>query len=164
MGRRVLWTYVDEHMLALEVWLEGRRRFERHRRTARLGDEDWHALRATLSIEAARRKLDFQRAFGRRHLLPCLLPGVETASHFVRQLLERVCDRQLLHRVPRFRVCGERLPQLLRPTESPAQREVLSEWVAFLVLLPHEKATEIGVSHEADAEHVVALPLEPIRT
>jgi hypothetical protein len=44
----------------------------------------------------------------------------------------------------------------------PAQREVLSQGEAFAILLPHENTPQVGVSAEANAEHVVALALEPI--
>src|ERR1043166_4494382 len=95
-------------------------------------------------------------------LLPPLLAGVEASLHVLREILERLDDRQLVHRVARFRIRGQRLAQLFRTREASAKREVLSQWEALLVLLPHQNAAQVGMPGELDAEHVVALALEPI--
>src|SRR5262245_48043924 len=96
-------------------------------------------------------------------LLPGPLAGAESAAHVVGEVLERLRDGQLFHRVSRLGVRGQRLSQLLRTAEPAAQRKILSQRESFLVLLPHQDATQIGVPQEANAEHVPALALEPIR-
>src|SRR5688572_6630157 len=95
-------------------------------------------------------------------LFPGALARFQSLAHLVGKILERVGDRQLLHRVPRFRIGGQCLTQLLRAREAAAQGEVLSQWVPFSILLPHENAPQVGVPGESYAEHVVALALEPI--
>src|SRR5437867_9476320 len=80
-----------------------------------------------------------------------LLASRQTATHLFGQVFERLRDVQLVHGVARFRVRGERLPKLLGATEAAAQREVLPERIAFVVLLPHEDAAQIRVSFELDA-------------
>src|SRR5690348_4580130 len=91
-----------------------------------------------------------------------LLARAQPATHIVRQILERLRDRELLLRVARFRIGRERLPQLFRTTESSAQRKVFSQWIPFLVLLPHQEPPQIGMTGKPDPEHVVAFPLHPI--
>src|SRR5215467_6542534 len=88
-------------------------------------------------------------------LLARPLAGGETPPHVRRQILERLRDGQLILRVARFRIRGERLPKLLGAAEAAAQRKVLSQRIPFLVLLPHEDAAQVRVSRELDAEHVV---------
>src|SRR3954468_3144857 len=95
-------------------------------------------------------------------LFPRLLASAQPPAHVVRQILKRLSDRELLLRVPRLRICRERLPQLLGAAETTAKGKVLPQRIPFLVLLPHQQSAQIGVAREADAEHVVALPLHPI--
>src|SRR5207249_314907 len=83
--------------------------------------------------------------------------------HVLGQLGEAVGDRELLHRVVRLGVCGERLAHLLGPAEPPAQREVLAQRISFGVGLPHQDAPQIGMAPERHAEHVVDLALQPVR-
>src|ERR1700722_16940307 len=96
-------------------------------------------------------------------LLARLLAALQTGAHRRRQVLECVGDRQLLHRVPGFGIRRQRLPELLRPAEAPAQRKVLSQREAFEVLLPHQNAPQVRVPAKSNAEHVVAFALQPIR-
>src|SRR5919197_2407228 len=95
-------------------------------------------------------------------LFPRLLAGAKPTPHVLRQILERLGDRQLLLGVARFRIGGECLAELFRATESPAQRKVLAQRIPFPVLLPHENASASRMAGEADAEHVEAFPLEPV--
>src|SRR5207237_3945322 len=97
-----------------------------------------------------------------RRLLSRLLTRAQAASHVVRQVIERLRDRELLFRVPRLRVRGQRLPQLLGTTEPSAQRKILAQWKPLPVLLPHQQASQVRMPNEANAEHVEALALEPI--
>src|SRR5205814_1928010 len=96
-------------------------------------------------------------------LLSRLLAGGEPLAHRVGQVFVRLRDAQLFHRIARFRIGGERLAQLLRAAEASTEREVLSEREALTVLLPHQDAPQVGMALEADAEHVEALALDPIR-
>src|SRR5688500_12748594 len=95
-------------------------------------------------------------------LLSRLLPALQALAHVGGQVLERIRDRELLHRVARLGLRGERLAQLLRAAEAAAEREVLPQRIAFLVLLPHEDAAQVRMPLESDAEHVEALALEPV--
>src|SRR6478609_4734213 len=92
-------------------------------------------------------------------LLSHLLAGAEARPHVGGQLLERFDDRDLFHAVLGLWILRENLPQLLRPAEPAAQREVLPQREAFLVLLPHQDPAQVRMPGEADAEHVVALAL-----
>ena len=65
-------------------------------------------------------------------------------------------------RVVRFGILRERLAELLGAAEPAAQRKVLPQRIAFLVLLPHQDAAQVGMADERDAEHVVALALQPV--
>src|SRR5690348_11462793 len=94
---------------------------------------------------------------------PRFLPRAEPAPHVVRQILERLRDRQLFLRVARLGIGRERLAQLLRPAEPAPKRKILSQRIAFLVLLPHQQAPQVRMPGEPNTEHVVALPLHPIR-
>src|SRR3954469_13205136 len=96
-------------------------------------------------------------------LLSHRFAGAQAPAHVVRQILERLSDRQLVFRVPRLGVGGECLTKLLGTTEAAARGEVFAQRIALLVLLPHEEPPEVGVADERDAEHVQKLPLEPIR-
>src|SRR3954462_12795121 len=103
-----------------------------------------------------------RRVVAMRVLFSRLLAGVQPPAHVVREVLELLRDRELLLGVPRFRIRRQRLPQLLGAAEAAAQRKVLPQGIAFLVLLPHQQSAQIGVAREANAEHVVALALHPI--
>src|ERR1039458_3675484 len=96
-------------------------------------------------------------------LLTGLLTARDPGAHVQRELFECVGDGQLLHRVARFRVRGERLPELFRAAETAAEGGGLSQRISFLELLPHEDPPEVGMPGETDAEHVVAFALEPVR-
>src|SRR6476469_4086129 len=102
-------------------------------------------------------------AMGAPRLLARALARVQAVAHLERQVGECLGDRQLLHRVARLRVRGERLAQLLGAAESAAEREVLAQREALPVLLPHEQAAQVRMPLEANAEHVEALALEPVR-
>src|SRR5215217_5755242 len=95
-------------------------------------------------------------------LLSHLLARSQPALHVVRQILERVGDRQLFLGVARFGIGGQRLPQLLGSAEASASWKVLSQRVAFLIALPHQESAQVRMSDELDPEHVVALTLQPI--
>src|SRR5215218_5989065 len=95
--------------------------------------------------------------------LPRRLAALEAAAHVVRKVRERLGHRELLHGVARFRVGGEHLPELLGAAEAAAQREVLPQREPLAIPLPHQEAAQVGMPEEADAEHVEALALEPIR-
>ena len=56
-------------------------------------------------------------------LLSHLLAAAQGAAACPRQVLERIGDRQLFHRVPRLGIRRERLTQLLGAAEAAAQRE-----------------------------------------
>jgi hypothetical protein len=74
--RRVLRADVDEHVLALELGLERRRRLERHGLPA-VVDHERHALRPPVGPDPVRRERHLDGALGRRHASPPLLgPGV----------------------------------------------------------------------------------------
>src|SRR5687768_10176053 len=64
-----------------------------------------------------------------RFVVAMLFPGAfarfQSLPHLVREILERIGDRQLLHRVPRFRIGRQCLTKLLRAREAAAQGEVL---------------------------------------
>src|SRR6185437_7222775 len=90
------------------------------------------------------------------------LARLEAALHVARQILERVGDGELFFRVAGLRVRRERLSQLLRATEPAAKRKILAQRIPFGILLPHEQAPQVRMAREADAEHVEALPLEPV--
>ena len=62
----------------------------------------------------------------------------------------------------RFGIRIQRLADLLRPRETAAEREALTEGIPFGVGLPHQDAAQIGVASERDAEHVEHFPLEPV--
>src|ERR1019366_829998 len=66
------------------------------------------------------------------------------------------------HRVLRFRILSQRLPQLFGSAETAAKREILPQRISLLVLLPHEDSAKIGMTAEANAEHVVTLTLHPV--
>src|SRR5690606_5155201 len=95
-------------------------------------------------------------------LLSDLFAGAEPLAHLFRQILERLRDRQLLHGVARFGIGGQRLTKLLGAAEPAAQREALAQRKAFAVLLPHQDPPQVRMADELDAEHVVALALEPV--
>src|SRR5206468_5057331 len=95
-------------------------------------------------------------------LLSHLLAAAQPLPLLERELIERLEHRQLFHRVLGLGVQREDLSQLLGAAEPAAQREILPQRIPFLVLLPHQDATQVGMPVEADAEHVVALPLHPI--
>src|SRR5687768_5655932 len=95
-------------------------------------------------------------------LLARPLAGAKALPHVLGQILERVGDGQLFHRVAGLGILREGLSKLLSAAETATQREILAERKAFLVLLPHQDAAKIRMSDEADAEHVEALPLEPV--
>ncbi len=78
------------------------------------------------------------------------------AAVFRRQL-------QLLQAVDILQIESERAARLLGPGETPAQRKVLTKWIAFRVVLRHQDPPQIRVAIEADAEHVVGLTFEPVR-
>src|SRR5947207_999033 len=109
------------------------------------------------SPSIVRRVVAMPSLFSRR------LARAQPPSHVVRQILEGLGDRELLLRVARLRICRERLTQLLRATEPPTKRKILSQRISFLVLLPHQQPPQIRMPGEANAEHVEAFPLEPIR-
>src|SRR5262249_1340557 len=73
-------------------------------------------------------------------LLSRALAFAKAALHVGREILERIRDRQLFLGVARLGIRGQRLSQLLGAAEPPPQRKILSERIAFLVLLPHEQA------------------------
>src|SRR2546423_12242910 len=79
-------------------------------------------------------------------LLSHLLAGAKATLHLRGQILERLGDRELFHRVAGLRVRGERLTQLLRAREPAAERKILSQREAFLVLLPHQQPAQIRMS------------------
>src|SRR6476646_1285939 len=95
-------------------------------------------------------------------LLSHLLAGAQPLTLLERELIERLENRQLFHRVLGLGIQREDLTELLGAAEPTTEREVLPQGEALLVLLPHQDAAQIWMSLEADAEHVVALPLHPI--
>src|SRR3954462_7270469 len=48
-------------------------------------------------------------------LFPHLLALAQATLHVGRQVVKSRGDRKLVHRIPRFRIGGERLPELLGP-------------------------------------------------
>src|SRR5215211_6812477 len=64
-------------------------------------------------------------------LLACLLAGAQPPSHVFGKILERISDRELFHRVPRFGILRERLTQLFCPAEAAAQWKILTQRKAF---------------------------------
>src|ERR1051326_6843856 len=92
-----------------------------------------------------------------------LLARAQARAHVVRQILERLRNRKLFFRVARFGIGGQCLTQLLGSAEPATKRKILPQWIPLLVLLPHQQRAQIRMASEADAEHVVALPLQPVR-
>src|SRR6476659_4604163 len=95
-------------------------------------------------------------------LLSHLLAGAQPLTLLERELIVRLQHRQLFHRVLGLGIQGEDLSQLLGAAESAAEREVLPQRISLLVPLPHQDAAQVRMSVKSDAEHVVALPLQPI--
>src|SRR5687768_14392098 len=52
---------------------------------------------------------------------------------------------------------------MLGPAEAPAQWKILPQRKSLLVRLPHENTAQVRMTLESNAEHVVALALQPIR-
>src|SRR6476469_1461840 len=96
-------------------------------------------------------------------LFPRPFAAGESAAHVFGEILERLRDRQLFHGVASLGGDPNRLTKMLRSTEAATQREILAQRMPFPIRLPHENASQIGMAGERDAEHVVALALEPIR-
>ena len=161
--RRVLRPDVDEHVLALEIRLERRRRFDGDRRAAFVDDER-HALRTSLRVEPGRGERDFDRALRRRHRLLSRLLAARRAAAACRAADPRT--RRRSRALPSSsalpgcaasacRSCSERL-RSGRAAESPCAADSLP------CTAPTSGCGAGRDGRRTDAEHVVALALEPI--
>src|SRR3982750_4001655 len=70
-------------------------------------------------------------------------PAGEAPAHVFGEILERLCNRQLFHRVAPLCRDAQRLAQLLGATEAAAQREILAQREPFAIRLPHEDAPKV---------------------
>ena len=115
VGRRVLRADVDQHVLGAEIVLRGL--------VGRQLDAQRVGGRVALGIETGRGQGHVDGAGA--HRTPPRSPLGQPLLHVRGQLIVGLGDGQLLQRVVRLGVGGERLPGLLRPAEVTPEREVL---------------------------------------
>ncbi len=164
MSRRVLWPDVDQHVIAFEVRLNGWRRADGYR-VACAVHGDRHPLGPTLGIESSRRDGDIDGTTSSHS--GCLLPGLFTGSRCGlacpggRSSKASAIDSSSIEyrasglAASAWRSCSARLK---RPRSGKSFRSGKPSRYCSHIRMRRRS----GCPAEANAEHVVALALEPI--